>query len=215
MKHDNANDNLRVYSEKETHAAGIELRVWWMPQVPMPPFVYPVPTLQAAKMLCEALAQYDLFQLENKVKPDYSNAGGASWRHAELTGGEWHDFDPEDEGDCEEVEAAIAKAPGQVKASQIGIIGVDAGLCWIGDPCYILHPDEKPKSIGSDWSDFCMKLGSDFPTCKEFDYDVGHPGLGVVVSTGYGDGVYPVYAEIEDRVVTKVWVDFLNDDDSE
>ena len=62
MKHDNANDNLRVYSDKETHAAGVELRVWWIPQVPMPPFVYPVPTLQAAKMLCEALAQYDLFQ---------------------------------------------------------------------------------------------------------------------------------------------------------
>ena len=21
----------------------------------------------------------------------------------------------------------------------IGEIGVDAGLCWLGDPCYILH----------------------------------------------------------------------------
>ena len=99
---------------------------------------------------------------------------------------------------------------------QIGEIGVDAGLCWIGDPCYILHANPKPKAIGKDWDAFCNILHEDdqYPTCKQFTYDLGHAGLGVVVSTGYGDGVYPVYAEFnDDGRVAKVWVDFIDQDD--
>jgi hypothetical protein len=90
---------------------------------------------------------------------------------------------------------------------QIGIIGIDAGLCWIGDPCYI-HPDkgeEGPKDFGKSWDDFCDNIGKKNkgrnPTMAQFNYDMGHAGLGVCVSTGYGDGSYPVYAEIiKDRV---------------
>ncbi len=99
---------------------------------------------------------------------------------------------------------------------QIGEIGVDAGLCWIGDPCYILHHDPVPKTVGRDWDEFCDILHEDgqYPTCKQFNYDLGHPGLGVVVSTGYGDGVYPVYAEFnEDGRVAKVCVEFIGQDD--
>ncbi|MDX2059677.1 MAG: DUF4241 domain-containing protein [Gemmatimonadales bacterium] len=98
---------------------------------------------------------------------------------------------------------------------QIGEIGVDAGLCWIGDPCYILHADPAPKAIGRDWDAFCDLLheGGQYPTCKQFHYDLGHPGLGVVVSTGYGDGTYPVFAEFnEDGRVAKVWVEFIGQD---
>jgi len=96
---------------------------------------------------------------------------------------------------------------------RVGEIGVDAGLCWIGDPCYVLHT-EPPKSIGRDWAAFCNILhkAAQGPTAKQFNYDLGHPGLGVVVSTGYGDGVYPVYAEIRDGRIAKVWVDFFDDD---
>ena len=98
---------------------------------------------------------------------------------------------------------------------QIGEIGVDAGLCWIGEPCYILHSDALPKSIAKDWDEFCDILHADkqYPTCKQFNYDLGHAGLGVVVSTGYGDGVYPVYAEFNDEGrVAKVWVEFIGQD---
>jgi hypothetical protein len=98
---------------------------------------------------------------------------------------------------------------------QIGEIGVDAGLCWIGDPCYILHTTQPPKAIGKDWGAFCDILHEDghYPTCKQIPYDLGHPGLGVVVSTGYGDGVYPVFAEFNDEGrVAKVWVEFLGGD---
>lgn len=50
-----------------------QLRVWWIPQVPMGPFFFPVPTIEAGKMLCEALAKYDAFQFEHKIKPDYTS----------------------------------------------------------------------------------------------------------------------------------------------
>ncbi len=99
---------------------------------------------------------------------------------------------------------------------QIGEIGVDAGLCWIGDPCYILHTGQPPKTIGKSWDEFCDVLHEDgqYPTCKQFAYDLGHPGLGIVVSTGYGDGIYPVFAQFNDEGrIAKVWVEFIGQDD--
>jgi hypothetical protein len=95
----------------------IEIRVWWIPQLPMEPFHYPVPDVDSARLLVNALAQYDLFQLEHNIKPDFSNAGGAEWRHPVLTEGEWYGFDPEDASEYEEVEAALATATGQTAPS--------------------------------------------------------------------------------------------------
>jgi hypothetical protein len=53
-----------------------DLRVWWIPQVPMEAFVVDVKTLEEAKLLLRVLAAYDIFQYETNVKPDYTNAGG-------------------------------------------------------------------------------------------------------------------------------------------
>jgi hypothetical protein len=78
----------------EAHATReAEFRVWWVPQIPMDPFEFPVPSYAAGLMLAEALGKYDLFQLEHNVKPDYANVGGVQWRHATLTEGEWWDLD--------------------------------------------------------------------------------------------------------------------------
>src|SRR5438874_1752994 len=99
----------------------------------------------------------------------------------------------------------------------IGDIGIDAGLCWIGDPSHILHARPKPKAIGKDWHDFCRLLHrSECPAAAApLPYDDGRPGLGVVVSTGDGDGRYPVYAEFTpDGRIAKVWVEFLHDDNA-
>jgi hypothetical protein len=99
---------------------------------------------------------------------------------------------------------------------EAGVIGVDAGLCWIGDPCYVLHRENrKSASIGKDWDEFCAGLGRDV-VVKQFDYDRGHPGLGMCVSTGYGDGVYPVMVtkNSEGRVV-RVTIEFISYENEE
>jgi len=91
----------------------------------------------------------------------------------------------------------------------LGLIMVDAGICWIGDPCYVL-PDGSKDNPGADWGKFCNALSeSDTPgepTAKNFN------GIGVCVGTGYGDGEYPVTAEIKNGRVMSVTVNFLGDD---
>ena len=108
------------------------------------------------------------------------------------------------------------------KRIRIGEIGVDAGLCWIGDPCYILHKNtgelnDLKRVIGKDWGEFCDLIG-DMKHGKQLNYPLGHPGLGVVVQTGYGDGTYPVYATISDEYVggervTSVTVEFISEEE--
>lgn len=53
-----------------------DLRVWWIPQVPGKAFHVPVKSVDEAKLVLATLARYDLFQLENRIKPDFCNAGG-------------------------------------------------------------------------------------------------------------------------------------------
>ena len=99
----------------------------------------------------------------------------------------------------------------------IGEIGVDAGLCWIGDPCYVLHANPPPKTIGKNWQEFCDLLNAaGYPTALQFNYELGHPGLGVAVSTGYGDGVYTVFAEFtREGRVAYVTIEFIGQDDGQ
>jgi hypothetical protein len=84
----------------------------------------------------------------------------------------------------------------KAKCEKVGEIGVDAGLCWIGDPCYCVTPDadEHPSKT---WGKFCNELhekerGGD---TAQWDFKNGTRGLGVTVSTGYGDGCYPVFVK--------------------
>lgn len=85
----------------------------------------------------------------------------------------------------------------KLEARVIGQVGVDAGLIWIGDPCYIINREEerKYKSLGKTWGDFCELLGN--KSYKSFNYDAGHEGLGVCTSTKHGDGCYNVIGFFE------------------
>jgi hypothetical protein len=78
---------------------------------------------------------------------------------------------------------------------KVGKIGVDAGICWIGDPCYTVTPDAKTPAAQT-WPEFCdlLEKGESDGT-MQWNYAMGHAGLGVSVSTGYGDGVYSVYVQ--------------------
>lgn len=55
----------------------MRFRVWHIPQLGMKNLFYvPVPDAATGKLVLKALAEYDLFQFHNKVKPDYCNAQG-------------------------------------------------------------------------------------------------------------------------------------------
>ena len=101
---------------------------------------------------------------------------------------------------------------------QIGSIGVDSGQAMIGDPCYL---DEwEPWNDKADkFEDHVNKKGeySYLGACNAtLDKGYGELGIGsaVVFSTGYGDGVYPVYAEMnEDGRVARVVIEFIGEDE--
>lgn len=68
----------------------LQLRVWHIPQVPMQPFHVAVASIEQAILVLHTLAQYDLFQFNHNVKPDYSNASGLEvWEDGEWC--EWSD----------------------------------------------------------------------------------------------------------------------------
>ncbi len=102
------------------------------------------------------------------------------------------------------------------KLTLIGQFAVDSGQAMIGDPCYL---DEwKPWNAEEDnFEDHVNKKGEyGYLGSCEATLGVGFGQLGnassVVFSTGYGDGLYPVYAHInEDGRVGMIVVDFTGE----
>jgi hypothetical protein len=83
-----------------------DLRVWHIPQVPMKPFVVPVSSPAEGARIMALLAAYDLFQFENKVKPDFSNAQGLSI----MVDGEMEDWYSDDQQDIDEAYGPLQEA---------------------------------------------------------------------------------------------------------
>jgi hypothetical protein len=77
-----------------------DLSVWHIPQVPMHPFRVSVSSPEEGKRLIKILSFYDLFQYENNIKPDYSNANGLDM----FEEGEWLTWYDEDGCDIDELE---------------------------------------------------------------------------------------------------------------
>ena len=63
-----------------------KLRVWWIPQVGAisEAFYVPVQSVEEGKKVLDMLAAYDAFQFQNRIKPDYSNAGGLQIYNPEI-----------------------------------------------------------------------------------------------------------------------------------
>ncbi len=76
-----------------------QLKVWWIPQVPMDPFYVDVENLKEGKKILKVLAEYDLFQYETSVKPDYCNMGGLEV----VEDGEWCEWESADGDDIDSV----------------------------------------------------------------------------------------------------------------
>jgi len=67
-----------------------KLRVWWIPQVPMKSFNVEVESVEEGIKILDTLSSYDIFQIDNNIKPDCCNVGGLQL------------FDPEDKEDSPE-----------------------------------------------------------------------------------------------------------------
>ena len=79
-----------------------KLKVWWIPQVPGKPFEVPVKSVEEGVKVMDILADYDAFQFENNIKPDYCNAGGLSMHEPDSDddGNEqWTDWYDEETGE--------------------------------------------------------------------------------------------------------------------
>jgi len=70
-----------------------DLRLWWIPQCGMDEtFYYPIKSISEAKHMLDAFAMYDLFQMEQYIKDDFSNVGSLEM----FEDGDWCDWYNED-----------------------------------------------------------------------------------------------------------------------
>lgn len=73
-----------------------KLRVWHIPQIPMKPFIVEVGSLGEAVNMLNTLANYDLFQYENNIKPDYCNINGLQMWDESLTNEDLEEMELDD-----------------------------------------------------------------------------------------------------------------------
>ena len=112
----------------------------------------------------------------------------------------------------------------------LGTCGVDSGQLIIVDPCYV--------DKGFDYNKVCCSHtvasggGKTSEMFSGYTYHDGYGGpfggaegygdqmLGVVTGTGFGDGEYEVWAEVEDhgswgKRVARITIDFMQEDEEE
>lgn len=157
-----------------------QLRVWWIPQVPGKSFTVDVADISEAKLLLKVLADYDIFQYRNRIKPDYCNAGGLqTWDGEEWV--DWHDKDGNDigetgkegsdVGEIDEDSNDIGETERLVRCSRqfLEIVGLRCGLLHklSGQrPCggTLRVEDFYPKAVnGGRYEIFCVRCGAHDP----------------------------------------------------
>lgn len=73
-----------------------KFRVWHIPQIPMKSFFVEVKSVEEGVRMMNALADYDAFQYENNIKPDYCNVNGLQMWDESLTEEEMQDMELSD-----------------------------------------------------------------------------------------------------------------------
>jgi hypothetical protein len=96
-----------------------------------------------------------------------------------------------------------------------GSFAVDSGQAIVGDPCYL---DQYNTNSGEPW-DLEGKEGQYSyqgisATTLNLNAGMIADGLAVAFSTGYGDGLYPVFVQVsDDGRIEKVVIDFTGEMD--
>jgi hypothetical protein len=104
---------------------------------------------------------------------------------------------------------------GDVGWLEVGVVAVDSGHLWLGDPCHVLDPSRKrPRELGTSWADMTNRIiASD---TQQWLFDAGTPGLAVTVAAGHGDGHYPVWVRRTPAGdIAAVMIQFIPDDDAD
>lgn len=100
-----------------------------------------------------------------------------------------------------------------MKRVQIGKVVIDSGVIWIGDPCYIIGDSFPQNILGSNWNELCNKY---LAKCEQNTGEIdglrtaNFDGIGIASGTGYGDGIYPVYAVIDSYgTIHSITIEFI------
>jgi len=83
-----------------------DLKVWHIPQVPMKSFEVPVKNIDEAILVLNTLSDYDNFQFENNIKPDYCNVQGLVIFDEDFDGdgnADWVDWEDEEGNDIDDI----------------------------------------------------------------------------------------------------------------
>jgi hypothetical protein len=91
---------------------------------------------------------------------------------------------------------------------KVGEVGVDTGMIWIGDPCYVVSKDAS--HVWSSWKKFLLDL---FKIENKGVANFGN--IGVAISSGYGDGRYEVFVKREDGVMKEAKIVFFDNNEVE
>jgi len=96
----------------------------------------------------------------------------------------------------------------------VGSFSVDSGQAMVGDPCYLDQwqtNEGEPFELDGKQGEYSY-LGACATTISQNAGELGS-GSSVVFNTGYGDGVYPVYAQYnDDNRIVKVVIVFEGED---
>lgn len=90
----------------------------------------------------------------------------------------------------------VGSTPPAQEWAKVGRIGIDVGLLWLGDPCYIFD-SKRPADLGKDWDDFCERMFARRKNgVSQWNHGTADDGfLGLSVDTGLGDGFYDVFVK--------------------
>ena len=104
---------------------------------------------------------------------------------------------------------------------QIGFVAVDSGQIMITDPGYVGGFGKEgfgEAGVGHfSYGGACATTLTE-EQAGQLNFTAGHGGVAVVSSTGYGDGLYPVYAHYEEtegwgKRIARLEIVFIDDED--